>query len=125
MHSGRAHRQATTCRCQSDLRHDAHPRSVTVYYPWHPLANQALVVCGAMSHLGVASYVVTLPDGTKVTLPRWMTEARAARGAVVQEFGLASRPALEALRVLVDEVREGWARSAASASMPPLSGDQS
>ncbi len=94
-------------------------------YPWHPLANHELLVCGATSHRGVASYLVTLPDGTKVALPIWMTEARAARDAVVRNDALASRPALEALRALVDEVREAWARSASAASVPPASGEPS
>ncbi|CAN5162602.1 hypothetical protein BH09GEM1_BH09GEM1_48210 [soil metagenome] len=94
-------------------------------YPWHPLANHELLVCGATSHLGVASYLVTLPDGTKVALPIWMTESRAARDAAVRDVGLASRPALEALRSLVDEVREAWARSASAASVPPAPGDPS
>ena len=82
-------------------------------------------MCGATSHLGIASYLVTQPDGTKVALPMWMTENRAARDAVLREVGLASLPALEALRSLVDEVREAWARSAASTRVPPASGDPS
>ena len=94
-------------------------------YPWHPLANHELLVCGATSHLDVASYLVTLPDGTTVALPIWMTEASAARDAVVRDVGLAARPALEALRLLVDEVREAWARSAPAARVPPAPGDLS
>lgn len=82
-------------------------------------------MCGATSHLGIASYLVTQPDGTKVALPMWMTEDRAARDAVLREVGLASLPAIEALRSLVDEVREAWARSAASTRVPPASGDPS
>lgn len=41
---------------RADLRGNAHPRSVTVRYPWHPLSVQAVIVSGATSHLGVASY---------------------------------------------------------------------
>ena len=92
-------------------------------YPWHPLSGREMIVCGGMSHLGVASYLIRLPDGTLCGLPIWMTEARAARDAVIRDDGLASRPALEALRALVDEIRDAWARSAASTSMPPASGD--
>lgn len=94
-----------------------------MHYPWHPLANHELLVCGATSHLGVASYLVTLPDGTRVALPMWMTEARAACDAVLRDDALASRPALETLRSLIDEVREAWARSASTASVPSASGD--
>ena len=92
-------------------------------YPWHPLSGQEMMVCGGMSHLGVASYLVTLPDGTQCALPIWMTDARAAHDAVIRDNGLASRPALELLRSLVDEIRDAWARSAASTSQPPASGD--
>ena len=94
-------------------------------YPWHPLANHEVLVSGATSHFGVASYLVTLPDGTKVALPIWMTEASAVRESVVRDDALASRPALEALRSLVDEVREAWARSASAASVPPPPGEPS
>ena len=94
-------------------------------YPWHPLANHEFLVCGATSHLGVASYLVTLPDGTKVALPIWMTEARAAGDAEVRDVAVPSRLALEALRSLVDEVREAWARSASAASVPSAPGDPS
>ena len=58
-----------------------------------------------MSHLGVASYRVTPPDGTKVALPSWMTEEKAGYAAVLY-VGVLSRLALEAPRSLVDEVRE-------------------
>ena len=92
-------------------------------YPWHPLSGQAMIVCGCTTHVGVASYLVTLPDGTLCGLPIWMTEARAARDTVLRDDGLASRPALETLRSLVDEIRDAWARSAASTSMPPAPGD--
>ena len=63
---------------------------------------QQVIACGGMSHAGVASYLITLVDGTKAALPIWMTEASAACDA---------------------EVREVWARSAASATEPPVSGD--
>jgi len=89
------------------------------------LANHEFLVCGATSHLGVASYLVTLPDGTKVALPIWMTEARAAGDAEVRDVAVPSRLALEALRSLVDEVREAWARSASAASVPSAPGDPS
>lgn len=94
-------------------------------YPWHPLANTEVIVCGGTSHLGVASYLVTLPDGTMCALPIWMTETHAAGDAVVRDVGLASRPALEALRSLVDEVRGEWARSADAVSVSSTSGDPS
>ena len=74
----------------------------------------------------MASYLVTLPDGTKAALPIWMTEASAARDAEIRDCGVASLTALEELRTLVDEVRAGWARSTASATdciEPPASGD--
>lgn len=78
---------------------------------------------GGTTHAGLACYVVTLADGTKSTLPIWMAEANAARGAEIRDVGVASLAALQELRGLVDEVREAWARSAASASEPTVSGD--
>ena len=94
-------------------------------YPWHALAGQQFVVCGGLSLLGVPSYVITLADGTKVALPRWMTEASAAHRAELHDVGLVSLTALVELRSLVDEVREAWTRSAASPSESPASGDLS
>ena len=94
-------------------------------YPWHPLAGQEFVVCGGTSHLGVACYHITLVDGTRTALPIWMTEARAAGDAEVRDVAVPSRLALEALRSLVDEVHEAWARSASAASVPPPPGDPS
>jgi hypothetical protein len=87
---------------------------------------QQLVACRGLAHAGVASYLVTLPDGTKAALPVWMTEASAARDAEIRDCGVASLRALHDLRAFVDEVRAGWARSAASAtdcSELPASGD--
>ena len=49
---------------------------------------------------------MTPPDGTKVALPSWMTEEKAAGDAAVRDVGVLSRLALEAPRSLVDEVRE-------------------
>jgi hypothetical protein len=89
------------------------------------LANSELLVTGATSHLGVASYLVTLPDGTTMALPIWMTEAPTVGDATVREVAVPSRRALEALRALVDDIREAWARSASAASVPSASGDQS
>jgi hypothetical protein len=85
-------------------------------------------VCGGLAHAGVASYLITLVDGTKAALPIWMTEASAARDADIRESGLVSVMALQDLRALVDEISAGWARSAASATdstEPPTSGDGS
>lgn len=85
-------------------------------------------MCGGLAHAGVASYLITLGDGTKAALPIWMTEERAARDADIRESGLVSVTALQDLRALVDEVSAGWARSGASATdrtEPPISGDGS
>ena len=80
-------------------------------------------MCGGTSHLGVACYHVTLVDGTRTALPIWMTEGAAAQRAELHDAGQVSVSALEALRSLVDEIRDAWARSAASTRMPPASGD--
>lgn len=85
-------------------------------------------MCGGLAHAGIASYVVTLVDGTKAALPVWMTEASAARDATIRESGVVSLAALKDLRALVDEISAGWAGSAASATdhtEPPTSGDGS
>ncbi len=113
------HTLTTSCPCRAVPRHNAHQFSVTVVYPWHPLAGRELVVCGRVAHAGVASYLVTLPDDTKAALPIWMTEASAARDAELRDIGVASLAALEAARMLVDEVRAAWARSSASATNHP------
>jgi hypothetical protein len=94
-----------------------------VQYPWHPLAGQEVLVRGRTSHAGVASYVIVQPDDTLCALPVWMTRDCTTEEATLREVGLASLAALEALRALVDEIREAWARSAASPAVPPTSGD--
>ena len=80
-------------------------------------------MCGGLSREGVASYVVTLPDGTKAALPMWMTESSAGCSAEAHEDALVSITALAALHALVDAVRKEWARSAISATEPPDSGE--
>lgn len=85
-------------------------------------------MCGGLAHAGVASYLITLVDGTKAALPIWMTEADAARDADIRESGVVSLSALKDLRALVDEISAGWARSAASTMVctePSLAGDRS
>ena len=92
-------------------------------YPWHPLAGEEFVVCGGTSHAGVACYHVTLADGTRTALPIWMTDREAAERAELHDGGRVSVSALVALRSLVDEVREAWARSVGPTSAPPVSGE--
>jgi hypothetical protein len=107
----------------SDQRHTAHQLSVTVVYPWHPLAGQVLVVCGRTTDRGTPSYLVALVDGTKAALPIWMTELAAAREAQIKDSAIPSVGGLKDLRALVDEVRESWARSEASITESTASGE--
>ena len=64
-----------------------------------------LAVCGAHGAGGERSYVVTLADGTKSHLPAWMTEPEAGGEVALTEAPFASIAALEAVRVLLDQVR--------------------
>ncbi|HEX9224791.1 MAG TPA: hypothetical protein VF860_15780, partial [Candidatus Acidoferrales bacterium] len=45
--------------------------TVTVYYQWHPLAGQKLIVHGRLNRNG-ERVLCRLPDGTVGSLPAWM-----------------------------------------------------
>ena len=47
-------------------------------YPHHPHAGERLTVVRRLAYAGDAHFVVELPDGVRLMLPAWMTEAYAA-----------------------------------------------
>lgn len=91
-----------SCRRPAVPRHTTHKSTVRIRYPWHPLVDTELRVTGCRDRGGQASYVVTLPDGTKTEVPVWMTEADAALNCTAVERPVVSVSALEALRRLFD-----------------------
>ena len=90
-------------------------------YRWHPLVDTELRVTGCRDRGGQASYVVTLPDGTKTEVPVWMTEADAALGGTAVERPVLSVRALESLRRLLDA--SGLLDDPAGVHPPPSAGD--
>jgi len=62
-------------RTPSDRRHTAHSRTlrVTIHYPHHPRTGEQIDVLCRRKHQGVVGFVIEQPDGTRTTLPEWMT----------------------------------------------------
>jgi len=54
------------------------PFEVILRYPHHPHAGERLTVVRRLAYAGDAHFVVELPDGVRLMLPAWMTEAYAA-----------------------------------------------
>ena len=74
-------------------------------YRWHPHVGLAVSVRQAVGDNG-EQLLCELADGTRIVIPRWMTEAAACAG--LSEGGpLASVDSLCRLRELLD----GWARA--------------
>ena len=62
-------------QARSDRRHTAHsrPSKVTIHYPHHPRADEQVDVLCRRKHQGVVGFVIEQPDGSRTTLPEWMT----------------------------------------------------
>ena len=66
-------------RLQENPSHNAYRISaVTVYYPWHPLRGQTLVVHRRVRDRRADTVFCRLPDGIVTAIPVWMTDPAAA-----------------------------------------------
>ena len=79
---------------------------VTVHYRWHPLYGQMARVNRSVPHDGGAWLFCELPDGTRGTLPSWMTDADACAVFTLGAPRVAIA-ALQELRVVLDALVRG------------------
>src|SRR5690606_1115667 len=75
------------------------PSAVTVYYPFHPLADRRLKVI-AWPRKPATAATVEHPDGSTIKIPVWMLESDAAHFALSKQTFLS----LHALAALLDVV---------------------
>src|SRR5712692_3674631 len=81
-------------------------KDVTVHYRWHPLYGQMARVNRSLPIANGELLFCELPDGTRGTLPAWMTDA-AACAVLTVGAPVVSLIALQELRVLLDAVAAG------------------
>jgi hypothetical protein len=106
------------------LHNAHHSQIVTVQYRWHPHAGLTVSVRQAAGENG-EQLLCELADGTRIVIPRWMTEAAACAG--LSEGGpLVSVASLCRLRELLDSLARAKVHTAISAinSSPYNRGEQ-
>ena len=94
-------------------------KEVTVHYRWHPLYGQIARVNRGVPRGNDELLFCELPDGTRGTLPSWMTDAAACAVLTVGKPVVAIT-ALQELRLLLDAVARG--SDPTDASMPSKEG---
>src|SRR5712691_7121902 len=95
-------------------------KDVTVQYRWHPLYGQTARVNRSVPFANGELLFCELPDGTRGTLPAWMTDA-AACAVLTVGAPVVSLIALQELRGLLEAVVAG-ASDPTGASMPSKEG---
>lgn len=83
---------------------------VTVHYRWHPLYGQMARVNRSVPSDSGAWLFCELPDGTRGTLPAWMTDAGAC-AVLTLGAPMVAIPALQEVRVLLDALARGSDRT--------------
>ncbi len=73
-------------------------------YPWHALHGQVVAVERELTAADERVFVIALDDASFTHLPVWMTEAAAARPAMVVAEPVVSVAGLTVLRRLLDAV---------------------
>src|SRR5437667_12521739 len=69
---GAQQKWSTSARLESSQSHNAQEfETVTVFYRWHPLVGQKLIVHGRINRNG-ERVLCRLPDGTVCSLPAWI-----------------------------------------------------
>ena len=76
--------------------------SVTVHYRWHPRCDERLSVRWTQRHGGVTYYYCISRDGTRVSVPTWMTDAVHCAG---MSLASSSQPSTKALAELGELLR--------------------
>ena len=82
--------------------------SVTVHYRWHPRCDERLSVRWTQRHGGVTYYYCITRDGTRVSVPAWMTDAVHCAGLSLASSPQASTEALAELGKLLQVVLSRW-----------------
>ena len=93
--------------------------TVTVYYRWHPLAGQKLIVHGRVNRNG-ERVLCRLPDGTVGSLPAWMLRADSSQFTLGKP--LVSVDALRELRDLLSTLQARADCGKASLKIMPKEG---
>ena len=75
------------------------PSTVTVYYPFHPLAHHHLQVISWPRHKTGAT-TVQHPDGTTIKIPLWMLQPEAAQFELQSQIELSSTALLSLIDLL-------------------------
>src|SRR5437867_7569420 len=117
---GRSGRPASASVHGKPLHSTERSKDVTVHYRWHPLYGQVARVNRGVPHGNDELLFCELPDGTRGTLPSWMTNATACAVLTVGKPVVAIT-ALQELRVLLDAVVAGGS-DPTGASMPSKEG---
>ncbi len=81
------------------------PSTVTVYYPFHSLANRRLEVI-AWPRRHSTAVTIQHPDGAAAKIPRWMLQPEAARCRLGEHIEVSAA----ALMAHVKQRRVGWQR---------------
>ncbi len=75
------------------------PSTVTVYYPFHPLAIRRLEVITWPRRQSTA-VTIQHPDGTAAKIPLWMVQPEAARFQVGGQIGISTAPLMAVINLL-------------------------
>ena len=110
----------SSARLKSSQSHNAQEfETVTVYYRWHPLAGQKLIVHGRINRNG-ERVLCRLPDGTVGSLPAWMLRADSSHFILGKP--LVSVDALRELRDLLSTLQAASGGGKASLKIVPKEG---
>jgi hypothetical protein len=105
---------------KSSQSHNAQEfETVTVYYRWHPLAGQKLIVHGRVNRNG-ERVLCRLPDGTVGSLPAWMLRADSSQFTLGKP--LVCVEALRELRDLLSTLQASAGCGKASLKIMPKEG---
>ena len=79
------------------------PFEARVTYPFHPLANQTVLVVGDIQHAGARHLIIRRPNGATFLLPEWMAGSDAGLIRIIACPRLPVNRLIE-LRALVDRL---------------------
>jgi len=110
----------TSARLDSSQSHNAQEfETVTVFYRWHPLAGQKLIVHGRVNRNG-ERVLCRLPDGTVCSLPTWLLRPESSQFTLGTP--LVSVDALRELRDLLSTLQASAGCGKASLKVVPKEG---
>jgi len=82
---------------------DAHKvKSTKVRYSYHPLHGETVQIIQTVGE----NYIIKTKDGTKIGIPKWMTERAICNRIKHSSIPYCSHIALKELRSLVDRIKD-------------------